>query len=142
MPKESILSPVRQSTPRILTWLAVTAGILIGLLGLIITAEAWIDTDPKSPVWLTNKFEAFGPGTLGLVFLVASFVSLRNRRRAGLIFFAGTPIVAFVLTYPSAGFLVWKPDGAGVFEMPLLDTAVELTCLFYAPFIAPLFAIR
>jgi hypothetical protein len=139
---EQTLPPAQPLRPRILTWLAVTAGILIGLLGLIITAEAWLDTDPNSPIWLTNKFQALGPGALGLVFLVASLVALRNRRRAGLIFLDGAPIVAFVLTYPSAGFLVWKPDGAGVFELPLLDTAVELTCLFYAPFIAPLFAIR
>ena len=117
-------------------------GVLVGLIGLIIMGQGHVDPDPNSPVWLTGRFQTFGPGILGLVFLLASFAALHTRRRAGLLFFAGTPVMAFILSYPGAGFLVWKPDGSGFYELPFLSTAVGLTCLFYAPLIAPLFAIR
>jgi len=133
--------PTKHSMTRTtLTWCAVLVGITIGLLGLVVTGQASFDQDPNSPVWLTSRFEAFGPGLLGAAFLVASLAALRGRRWAGLLFLASAPVVAFIFSYPGAGF-VWKPDGSGVFELPLPSTAVGLACLFYAPFIAPLFAI-
>ncbi len=112
------------------------------MLGLVITGSSWIEPDPSSPIWWTNRFQAWGPGALGFVFLAASFVSLRNWRRAALLFLLSAPIVAFVLAYPSAGYLIWKPDGSGVFEQPFLHTAVELASLFYAAVIGAYFAIR
>lgn len=135
------LLPTRPSARRILTALAVTAGVVIGVLGLVITAQGSVEMDPNSSVWLTSRFRMFGWGLLGLVFLAGSFAALRNARRAGFIFCSAAPILAFLLSYPSAGYLVWT-DGGGVFELPLLRTAIVLACLFYIPFIAPLFAIR
>jgi hypothetical protein len=52
------------------------------------------------------------------------------------------PLTAFCLGYPSAGFLVWHADGGGWFESPLPLTAIGLTLLFFAPFVAPLFTLR
>ena len=117
-------------------------GVLVGLFGLIMTGQGYVDPDPNSPVWLTGRFQTFGPAILGVVFLLASFAALHTRRLAGLLFFAGTPVTAFILSYSGSGFLVWKPDGSGIYELPFPSTAIELTCLFYAPLIAPLFAIR
>jgi len=77
-----------------------------------------------------------------MAFLVASLTAVRSRRRAGLIFLGSAPFVAFLLSYPSAGYLVWEPDGSGVFQLPLLPTAVRLACVYYLPFVAPLFFLR
>jgi hypothetical protein len=121
-----------------ISWLAVAVGILLGVLGLAMSGQGWVSDDPDSSVWLTRRFEVFGPSLFGLVFLIGSYAALSNRRRAGLIFLSGAPVVASVLSYPGAGYLVWTPDGAGTFELPLLPTAVGLSCLFYLPFVAPL----
>lgn len=104
----------------------------------MMAGQGYLDPDPNSPVWLTGRFQTFGPGILGLVFLLASFAALHARRRAGLICFIGTPATAFILSYPDAGFLVWKAEG-GIYELPFLSTAIGLACLFYAPLVAPLF---
>jgi hypothetical protein len=125
-----------------LSWFAVGLGILLGLLGLVLSGQAWVDADPNSQVWLTSRFEVAGPALLGLVFLVASFAALRSRRCAGLILLGCTPVTSFVLSYPSAGYLIWGADGGGSFYLPLLPTAVGLACLFYLPFVAPLLVIR
>lgn len=108
------------------------AGAGIGVLGLASAASSWIDEDPNSPVWLTSRFDAFGPGLMGAIFYFGSFVSLRNRTRAARVFTLGTPIVGFVLAYPSAGYLVWEKEG-GIFKLPLLSTAATLACVFYVP---------
>lgn len=139
---KSPLIAAQPATRRAISWLAVTVGALLGLLGLVMSGLGWIDDDYNSPVWLTSRFEAFGPGLFGLLFLVASFSALRNRRHAGLIFLGGAPLVSFVLSYPGAGYLIWTPDGAGTFHLPLLPTAVGLSCLFYLPFVAPLLVMR
>jgi hypothetical protein len=136
------LSPKRAWVRKTISWFAVASGILLGVVGLVGIAKDWIDPNPASPVWLTSRFEAAGPGLLGLVFLIASFTTLSNRRRAGICFLAGAPIVAFILTYPYAGYFVTHPDRGIYFHLPELGTAIALACFFYAPFVLPLFAIR
>ena len=97
-----------------------------------------MDDDPT--MWPIACCEAFSPAMLGVAFLAGSFVGLRHRRRAALVFLGATPIVSPILAYPSVGYLVWQ-GGGGVFEMPLLRDAIELAVVFYLPFIALYFAI-
>jgi hypothetical protein len=127
---------------RTLSWLVATLGIIAGLFGLTMFGEAWVETDPSTPTWLTSRFEAAGLGLLGLVFLVGSLAALRNRRRAAIIFVATSPIVAFILAYPSAGFWFTEPDGTAYYRLPDLSPAILLSCIFFAPFLAPLASIR
>jgi hypothetical protein len=95
--------------------------------------------DPNThPLWLRPWIFTVGIGLLGLTFLVASIVALRNRRRGGLVFLFCAPIVAFCLAFPEAGFLKWEASGDGIFYSPFFLSAVGLSLLFYAPFLVPL----
>jgi hypothetical protein len=69
-----------------------------------------------------------------VVFLVASLIALRDRRRAGFAFLVSGPVVAFCAAFASAGYLEWHSDGGGYFESPFFFTALGLTLLFFAPF--------
>ena len=132
----------RLLTRKILSWTAISSGVLIGLFGLIIKGQELVETDPNSDRWLTSRFEAFGPGLLGIVFVVASLTALRNRRRAGLLFIAAAPIVAFILAYPSAGFWFTATNGNVYYILPPLRAAAVLSFLFFGLFYSPLLAIR
>jgi hypothetical protein len=83
-----------------------------------------------------------GVGLFGLGFLIGSILAPRNPRHAGIVFLVLLPITAFCLAYPESGFLVWHADGGGWFETPLPFTAIGLTVLFFAPFVAPLFTLH
>ena len=125
---------------RVLSWFIVALGILLGFLGLSISGQRWLPDPNIHPDWFRPYVQTAGIGLLGLTFLTASLVALRNRRRAGLVFLVCTPIVAFCLAFPDAGFIVW--EGGGLFYSPLLSTALGLGLLFFVPFLLPLFAIQ
>lgn len=124
-------------TRRALSWAAVTLGIIIGLCGIVIAGQSSIEREPDSSVW-----QVFGVCLLGLIFLVGSFAALRSQRHAGLLFIAAAPIVAFILAYPAAGFWVTQPNGDVDYILPTLPPAIVLSCVFFAPFLVPLLAIR
>jgi hypothetical protein len=110
---------------------------MIGLCGIVITGKSSIEEEPDSSLW-----QMLGLCLLGLVFLVGSFTALRSRRRAGLLFIVAAPIVAFILAYPAAGFWVTQPNGDVDYILPGPPQAIVLSCVFFAPFLAPLIAIR
>jgi len=128
-------------TGKILSWVVLCLGMAIGLVAFVLTIQAPIEADPNSYLWLESRFEVAGVGLLGLLFLVGSFAALRNRRRSGLLFVAGSPIVAFILAYPLARF--WVPATSGAYyKLPDLAPAMVLAGIFFAPFYAPLVVIR
>jgi hypothetical protein len=61
---EIILPPTHSLTRKTLSWFALMVGTIIGLLGLIITGQGYVDNDPNSPVWLTGRFQTYGPASL------------------------------------------------------------------------------
>jgi len=86
------VSSVLNSFKTVISWLAVVVGVLLGIYGL---ARLGIE-----PVWGLNSrrpasdwFLTLGIASLGLVPLVASFVALGNRKRAGLLYIGGAAIV-------------------------------------------------
>jgi hypothetical protein len=119
-----------------LSWLAVTVGIVVGLYRLVMAGQSSIDGPGLD--WLY----VFGFFLLGFVFLVASFTALRDRRRAGIIFFASAPVLSFALAYPEA--LVWitSPNGGTYGTAPGFWLALILSALFFAPFVALVLARR
>ena len=126
---------------KVLSWVVVLLGVVIGLAGLVLTVQAPIATDPDSYRWLGSRFEAAGGGLLGLLFVVGSLAALRNRRRSGLLFITASPIAAFILAYPASG--LWVPAAGGdYYRLPGLAPAIVLACIFFAPFYAPLMIIR
>jgi hypothetical protein len=136
------LLPTRPLTRKVLRWLFALLGILIALLGPVACRDEWVGEDPASPFWTTNLFQFAGVALLLVVFVAASFAALRHARRAGIIFLAGTPVLAFALAYPSAGYLVTHAAGDVDFQLPSLPLAIAVAILFYLPFVAPLFAMR
>jgi len=140
--EEVIVRPKYPRAKATSSWVFAILGIIIGVSGLTTLAEAGIETEPGSPSWLTSRFAAAGAGLLGLVFLMGSFAALRNRRRAAIVFVAASPIVAFLLAYPSAGLFFTDSGGAIYYLLPGLAPAIVLGCIFFAPFLTPLAAIR
>jgi hypothetical protein len=122
-------------------WLAVVVGFSVGILAL---ADFGMSGMPygDDPGWYLRCLAFVGLGLLGAGFLIGSITALWRPKLAAILFFAFLPVAAFCLAYPDAGFLVWHSDGSGWFESPLPLTAVGLTALFFAPFIAPLFTWR
>lgn len=127
---------------KVLSWIVASSGVLIGLCGLIVKGQEWIETDPNPDRWLASRFEAFGPGLLGLVFLVGTFSALRNRRRGGLLFLAAAPIVAFILVYPSTGSWFTGTNGDVYYLLPPVSAAAFLSFLFFGLFYVPLLTFR
>lgn len=140
--KAIVLPSVNSLTRKILSWLVVIAGFLLGLFYLITSGQTWFTTDTNFSSWLNSLFYVAGPGFLGLVFVGGSLAALRHRKVAGFLFIASAPVVAFLLTFPSGAFLVTEPNGSASFRQPPLVTAVILACVFYLPLVAPLFVIR
>jgi hypothetical protein len=130
-----------QATKRTaLSWLVVVLGSFLGLLALVAFGMGGPGSNQSGEV--PRFFAHAGMGLLGLCLIVGSNVALRRRRLAGMIFFACMPFVAFCMTYPNAGYLVWHPDGSGWFESPFPATAAFLTFLFFAPLVVLFFTIR
>ena len=117
-------------------------GFLVGVFALSMFGMNWIPSTDRSSGWFMPWFTIAGIGLLGLGFVTGSIVALRAPRRAGLLFLILMPLGSFCLAYPGAGFLVWHSDGGGYFESPLPSTAMWLTVLFYAPFLALPLAVR
>jgi hypothetical protein len=133
------MRPMRRNR---LSSLAVALGVLVGFFALARFGMAWPPFNDDLPGWLLRWISYVGGGLLGPVFIAASFVAVRNRKRAGLIFLVAMPFVVFCLAYPAAGYLVWHSDGSGWFEPPEIPTAVGLTALFFLPIFMGLLAIR
>lgn len=102
---------------------------------------SWLPLGDHDPGWYLRWLNLFGVGLLGVGLLVGSLVAPRNPKRGGILFLVFLPATAFCLAYPESGFLVWHSDGGGYFETPLPWTAVGLTLLFFAPFVAALFTL-
>jgi hypothetical protein len=103
---------------------------------------SWLPLGDHDPRWFLRWLSLFGVGLFGMGFLAGSLVALQNPKRGGILFLVFLPVTAFCLAYPESGFLVWHSDGGGYFETPLPWTAVGLTLLFFAPFLAPLFTLH
>ena len=135
-------------------------GFLIGLLALVSVGMSRVDVSYLSSLWYAPLgmgpvdasdnsparylpwVNVIGIALLALVFLLASTVSVRNRKYAGLIFLSALPVGAFLLAYPQSGTLVWHADGSGWMETPLFSTALWLTGVFFLPLLAALLARR
>ena len=65
----------------------------------------------------------------GLTLGAGSLITGQDRRRAGLVFVLGTPIMGFCGS-PDAGFLVSEKIGDGVFDSPFRWIAFGLSLLF------------
>lgn len=135
------MSPVRPIRTA-LSWLIVVLGFLAGLLALATFGMTWFNFADRSSGWFLRWFGIAGVGLLALCFITGSIVAPRNRRSAAVTFLVFMPVAAFCLAYPDAGYLVWYPDGSGVFETPIPSTAIGLTSLFFAPFLILLLTIR
>jgi hypothetical protein len=131
------MRPTKRTT---LSWLVIVLGSFIGLLALVafVTGGGCSNQSGEVP----RFFARAGTGLLGLCLIVGSNVALRRRRLAGMVFLVCTPFVAFCLTYPNAGYLVWHPDGSGWFESPPPSIAGFLTFLFFAPLVVLFFTVR
>lgn len=105
-------------------------GIFVGLYRLVMAGQSSIDGPGLDWLYVCGFF------LLGLVFLVASFAALRDRRRAGIIFLTCTPVLSFALASPEA--LVWttSPNGGTYGTAPGFWSALILSALFFAPFVA------
>jgi len=123
-----------------LSWLVVVLGSFLGLLALVAFGMGGPGSNQSGefPRFIVHA----GMGLLGLCLIVGSNVALRRRRLAGMVFLACLPFVAFCMTYPNAGYLVWHPDGSGWFESPYPAIAAFLTFLFFAPLIVLFFTLR
>ena len=97
-----------------------------------------VGASDNSPEGYLPWVNVIGIALLALVFLLASTVSVRNRKYAGLIFLSAWPVGSFLLAYPQSGTLVWHADGSGWMETPLFSTALWLTGAFFLPFLAAL----
>lgn len=124
-----------------LGWLVVALGSFLGLFVLTGFGMSWLPLGDHDPGSFLRWLSLVGAALCGVALLAGSLVAMRNPRRGGILFLAFLPVTAFCLAYPESGFLVWHSDG-GYFETPLPWTAVGLTLLFFAPFVAPLFTLR
>jgi hypothetical protein len=141
-PLKAFVSFKRLVIKRALSWLMASLGLVAGFLALALAGERWIPDPNTDPHWHKAGIQTAGGCLLGLTFIAGSLIAIRNRRRGGLIFLVCTPLVAFCIGYPDAGYLAWDNYGNGIFYSPFLRTALGLALLFFAPFVVPLFAIR
>jgi hypothetical protein len=126
----------------VLSWFVFALGLVVGLCALVIFGGDSVNLADRSSGWYQQLLLVAGIGLLGLCFLSGSIAALRNRKRAAVIFAGFTPVAAFCICYPDAGYLVWHADGSGWFESPLPQTAIGLTALFFLPLFAALFLRR
>jgi hypothetical protein len=133
---------MRPKLKNTLGWLVAALGSFLGLFALTGFGMSWLPLGDHDPGWFLRWLSLFGIGLFGVGFLAGSLAAPRNPRRGGILFLGFLPATAFCLAYPESGFLVWHSDGGGYFETPLPWTAVGLTLLFFAPFVAPLFTLR
>ena len=75
---------MRTISKKLLSWLAVTLGFLIGFFALARFGMAWPPFGDSDPGWLLRWISYVGGALLGPVFIAASTVALRNPKRAGL----------------------------------------------------------
>jgi hypothetical protein len=124
-----------------LSWIIVALGLLLGFLCLSFSGTAWLPNRDTNPYWYKPLVGIAGVAFAGLMLVAASLIARRDRRRAGLVFLISTPIIAFCLSYPDAGYLVWEKTQGGVFYSPFLWVAAGLSLLFFAPFVVSLYAL-
>jgi hypothetical protein len=103
-----------------ISWIIVAIGLMLGFLGLSMSGSAWLPNRATNPYWYKPLIGIAGLVFLGFTLVAGSCVALRDRRRAGLIFLVVTPIIAFCMSFPDVGFLVWEKTGDGVFYSPFL----------------------
>ncbi|MGA2901525.1 MAG: hypothetical protein ABSF40_14955 [Candidatus Acidiferrales bacterium] len=87
-----VASSILNSLKTVISWLAILAGVVLGVLGLAelgLQPVLGLYRSRLASEWLLTLAIAF----LGTTTLVASFVALRNRKRAGLIYFGGAAVV-------------------------------------------------
>lgn len=125
----------------IVSWAVLVVCCGVGLFALVRLGMTWVDF---SKLWSESPSlhpDLAGDSLLATAFFVGSVTAIQNQRRAGIIFLAFMPFVAFFFAYPGLAFYVTNPDGLSWIERPLRVTAVGLTVLFYVPFAAPLLAL-
>jgi hypothetical protein len=123
------------------SWITIAFGLLFGFWGLSMSGSAWLPNRATNPYWYKPLIGIAGFLFLGLTLVAGSCIASRDRRRAGLIFLIGTPIIAFCMSFPDVGFLVWEKTGDGVFYSPFLWIALGLSVLFFVPFFVSLGAL-
>jgi hypothetical protein len=150
VPDQSVDSPVQERlTPiakklfvrKSISWIVVAVGLMLGCLGLSMFGSAWLPNRDTNPYWYKPLIGIAGLAFLGFTLVAGSYVGLRDRRRAGLIFLVCTPIIAFCMSFPDVGFLVWEKSGDGVFYSPFFWIAFSLSALFFVPFVVSLYAL-
>jgi len=124
-----------------ISWIIIALCLLLGFLCLSFAGTAWLPNRATNPYWYKPAIGIAGVVFSGLVLIAASLIARRDRRRAGLVFLISAPIIAFCLSYPDAGYLVWKKTQGGVFYSPFLWVAAGLSLLFFAPFVVSLYAL-
>jgi hypothetical protein len=124
------------------SWTTLTLGVLLGLLMTVDVGGMALPGGPGSSDWLVPWFEFAGVCLLGTVFLAASIIALRNRRRAGTLLLASAPIVALCFAYSGSVFEVTGANGSPDFYLPRLSRVVMFWLLFFLPFLVPLLVKR
>jgi hypothetical protein len=117
---------------RLMSWLALTLGCIVGLVA---SAESGMLPIFYDPEWYRWWFLIAVVALLGLGFLAGSLIALRHRKLAGIIFLSVMPVAAFCLAYPYSHLQVW--DSSGNYERPGPAIAIGLTVLFYSVFLPP-----
>ena len=143
LPERLPLSKKSLFVRKVTSWLAGTIGFLIGLTSIVICGTWGMPNHllESNEFWFKAGIRMSGVALLGLSFVSASILGLRNRRRAGWVFLCCAPVVAFCLSFPDVGFLRWEPRG-GIFYSPFVSRALGLSFLFFTPFFLPLFLTR
>lgn len=116
----SILSVLKT----VISWLAVVAGVLLGVFGLALLGVHPLPR-PGYP-WLPREWAlTIGIAFLGVTPLAASLLAFRNRKRAGLLYF-GSAAIVMLCALPSRGY-----DPAILTEARLLSTILVVLGLFW-----------
>jgi hypothetical protein len=79
-------------TNKILSWVAVIGGVVVGALGLAFLERRWGDTESLSGWSFLSAAALFG-----FIPLFASLIATRDRRRAGFLFLSSTPFALATL---------------------------------------------
>jgi hypothetical protein len=132
---------MRRIAKAALSWMVLTLGVIIGFLTAVLVGQAQMPGGSSSPDSLMQHFGFAGVCMLGPIFLVSSLVALHDRRRAGILFLAFAPIVAFCLAYSGSTFQLTGDDGNTYFYLPWFSRVVAFSFLFFLPFFALLTAI-
>src|SRR3954471_18567804 len=86
------MSRIQLSVKKIVSWIVVSLGVGVGVLGLAILDRSW-----TSPETASQWFHIFSVVLFGFAPLFASVIAIRNPRRAGFAFLLCTPFAsAFV----------------------------------------------